>query len=52
MEAREDVVFRPLQVEAPEDASRLDLLMAWNETRPSAIRDRLLQAVLQTRSPS
>ncbi len=52
MEAREDVVFRPLQVDAPEEASRLDLLMAWNETRPSAIRDRLLQAVLQTRSPS
>lgn len=51
MEAREDVVFRPLQVDAPEEASRLDLLMAWNETRPSAIRDRLLQAVLQTRSP-
>ncbi len=47
-ETREDVVFRPLQVDAAEDMSRLDLFMAWNETRTSAIRDRLIQAVLQT----
>ncbi|KAB7629764.1 LysR substrate-binding domain-containing protein [Stenotrophomonas rhizophila] len=47
-ETREDVVFRPLQVDAAEDVSRLDLFMAWNETRTSAIRDRLIQAVLQT----
>jgi len=49
-ETREDVVFRPLQVEAAEDVSRLELFMAWNETRTSAIRDRLIQAILQTRS--
>jgi DNA-binding transcriptional LysR family regulator len=45
--AREDVVFRPLEVAAPGELSRLDLFMAWNETRPSAIRDRLIHAVLQ-----
>ncbi len=45
--AREDVVFRPIEVEAPEEMSRLDLFMAWNETRASAIRDRLIHAVLQ-----
>jgi DNA-binding transcriptional LysR family regulator len=49
-ETREDVVFRPLQVEAAEEVSRLELFMAWNETRTSAIRDRLIQAILQTRS--
>lgn len=49
-ETREDVMFRPLQVEAAEDVSRLELFMAWNETRTSAIRDRLIQAILQTRS--
>lgn len=49
-ETRKDVVFRPLQVEAAEDVSRLELFMAWNETRTSAIRDRLIQAILQTRS--
>jgi hypothetical protein len=41
------VVFRPLEVAAPGELSRLDLFMAWNETRPSAIRDRLIHAVLQ-----
>lgn len=46
--ARTDVVFRPLQVDASDALSRLDLFMAWNETRASAIRDRLIQAVLQT----
>ena len=46
--ARTDVVFRPLQVDASDALSRLDLFMAWNETRASAIRDRLIQAVLET----
>lgn len=45
---RTDVVFRPLQVEASDALSRLDLLMAWNETRTSVIRDRLIQTVLET----
>ncbi|WP_448133926.1 LysR family transcriptional regulator [Stenotrophomonas rhizophila] len=48
--ARTDVVFRPLQVDASDALSRLDLFMAWNETRASAIRDRLIQAVLETLS--
>ncbi len=46
--ARTDVVFRPLQVDASDPLSRLDLLMAWNETRASVIRDRLIQTVLET----
>lgn len=46
-EPRDDVVFRPIQLDAPEDVARLDLLMAWNQTRGSAIRDRLIDAVLQ-----
>lgn len=45
---RTDVVFRPLQVDASDALSRLDLLMAWNETRASVIRDRLIQTVLET----
>lgn len=47
---RTDVVFRPLQVDASDGLSRLDLLMAWNETRTSVIRDRLIQTVLETLS--
>ncbi|WP_448136057.1 LysR family transcriptional regulator [Stenotrophomonas rhizophila] len=50
--ARTDVVFRPLQVDASDALSRLDLFMAWNETRASAIRDRLIEAVLETLSSS
>lgn len=46
--ARTDVVFRPLQVDASDALSRLDLFMAWNETRASDIRDRLIQTVLET----
>ncbi|WP_369348338.1 LysR substrate-binding domain-containing protein [Stenotrophomonas sp. JAG2] len=49
--ARPDVVFRPLQVDAPEAMARLDLFMAWNENRASAIRDRLIDAVLQALPP-
>lgn len=50
--ARADVVFRPLQMDASDALSRLDLFMAWNETRSSAIRDRLIEAVLETVSSS
>lgn len=50
-DARPDVVFRPLQVDAPEAMARLDLFMAWNENRASAIRDRLIDAVLQALPP-
>ncbi len=50
-DARPDVVFRPLQVDAPEAMTRLDLFMAWNENRASAIRDRLIDAVLQALPP-
>ncbi|MNM86592.1 Hca operon transcriptional activator [compost metagenome] len=44
-EVREDVVFRPLDVDATEEQSKLDLLMAWNENHVSPIRDRLILAV-------
>lgn len=50
-EGREDVVFRPIQVDAAEQLLRLELLIAWNEARVSPIRDRLIQAVLLALSP-
>ena len=50
--AREDVVFRPLQADPSDEMARLDLFMAWNETRASTLRDRLIQAVLQSLSAS
>ncbi|UOD32336.1 LysR family transcriptional regulator [Massilia violaceinigra] len=39
---RKDVVFRPIQVNAPEALRHVELLMAWSERTPCAIRDRLI----------
>ncbi|CAI8767989.1 LysR family transcriptional regulator [Pseudomonas sp. IT-P176] len=41
----EDIVFRPIIVDAPEELLHLDLLMAWNANQDSPIRDRLIEAV-------
>jgi len=48
---QEDVVFRPIIVDAPEDLLHLDLLMAWNANQDSPIRDRLIEAVRGTLAP-
>ncbi|CAM4078067.1 LysR substrate-binding domain-containing protein [Kerstersia similis] len=42
-EAREDVVFRPMQVDAPDALHQVELLMAWREHAPCIIRDRLIE---------
>ncbi|MFW1644938.1 LysR substrate-binding domain-containing protein [Acinetobacter guillouiae] len=42
---REDVVFRPIQVDAPDSLLHVELLMVWNEHKHCAIRERLIDAV-------
>ena len=44
-ETRQDVVFRPISVNAPENLRYLSLLMAWNRTRTSPVRDRFIAEV-------
>lgn len=44
---RDDVVFRPIEVKAPDSLRSVELLMAWNEHRSCAIRDRLIEEVRQ-----
>lgn len=44
---RDDVVFRPIMVDAPDSLRSVELLMAWNEHRSCAIRDRLIEEVRQ-----
>ncbi|MHB0776036.1 LysR substrate-binding domain-containing protein [Halomonas sp. WWR20] len=53
-EERKDVVFRPIQVNAPDALRHVELLMTWNEHMHSAIRDRLIDEVLgaMTLTPS
>lgn len=43
-----DIVFRPLTADAPAPLQSLDLLIGWNPERASPVRDRLVDAVLQT----
>lgn len=45
MGAQQDIVFRPIIVDAPEDLLHVDLLMAWNAGQDSPIRDRLIEEV-------
>lgn len=45
MERREDIVFRSIIVDAPQDLLHLGLLMAWNTSQDSPIRDRLIEEV-------
>ncbi|TWT05667.1 LysR substrate-binding domain-containing protein [Reyranella sp. CPCC 100927] len=47
---RRGVVFRPVRVDAPDDAVHLDLIMAWDGRRPSAVRDRFLDTVRRMKS--
>jgi len=42
---REDVVFRQIQVDAPDALRHVELLMAWRENMPNLIRDRLIDEV-------
>lgn len=42
---RQDVVFRPIQVDAPDALRHVELLMAWREHAPCVIRDRLIDEV-------
>lgn len=44
-DGRKDVVFRPIQVDAPDALRHVELLMAWSEHTPCAIRDRLIEEV-------
>lgn len=44
-EERADVVFRPIQVDAPDALRHVELLMAWNEQRSDPVRDRLIDEV-------
>lgn len=46
MAARDDIVFRPIAVDADEDLKHLDLFMAWHTGRDLPIRDRLMAEVL------
>lgn len=52
METREDIVFRPIIVDAPENLLHLDLLMAWKAGHDSPIRDRLIEEIRRTIPPA
>lgn len=43
-----DIVFRAIAADAPAPLLHLDLLIGWNPERASPVRDRLIDAVLQT----
>ncbi|WP_400446781.1 LysR family substrate-binding domain-containing protein [Pectobacterium jejuense] len=45
---RKDVVFRQIQVDAPDALRHVELLMAWREHAPCVIRDRLIDEVRNT----
>lgn len=53
-EGRENVVFRPIQVNAPGALRCVDLLMVWKEHTSSTIRDRLIDEIrgAMTSTPS
>ncbi|MFD4836850.1 LysR substrate-binding domain-containing protein [Achromobacter sp. NPDC058515] len=42
---RDDIVFRPIEADAPDALLHLDLLMAWNPAQASPVRDRLIEAI-------
>ncbi|WP_300003018.1 LysR family transcriptional regulator [uncultured Cedecea sp.] len=44
-DGRKDVVFRPIEVDAPDKLRYVELVMAWREHDPSILRDRLLDEV-------
>nr|WP_240346567.1 LysR family substrate-binding domain-containing protein [Pectobacterium polaris] len=47
-DGRKDVVFRQIQVDAPDALRHVELLMAWREHTPCVIRDRLIDEVRNT----
>lgn len=44
-EAREDVIFRPLEVDAPAELQHVELLMGWNARSTCLIRDKLIEEI-------
>ena len=42
---REDVVFRPIEVDAPDELRHIYLFMAWSERLSSPIRDQLINEI-------
>jgi DNA-binding transcriptional LysR family regulator len=42
---RDDIVFRPISVDAPDELRHLDLLMAWNSEKVLPVRDRLIDEI-------
>jgi len=49
--SRDDVVFRPIIVNAPDDVRHVDLLMAWNCGKISPVRDRLIEEIRRSMLP-
>lgn len=50
-EPREDVIFRPLEVDAPPELQHVPLLMGWNEHATSLIRDKLIEEIRNAMVP-
>lgn len=46
---REGVVFRPVEVDAPDDMLHLDLIIAWDDRRASTVRDRFVETIRAVR---
>ena len=44
-EGHKDVVFRPIEVDAPDVLRHVELLMVWNEHQPDVLRDRLIDEI-------
>ncbi len=51
-EGRKDVVFRPVQVDAPDTLRHVELLMAWCENRPDILRDKLIGEIREAMTPT
>jgi len=50
IQGREDVVFRPLVADIPNDLLYLDLFMTWNRTASAPARDHLITAIREAMS--
>lgn len=48
---RDDVVFRPLSGDAPKRLTHIDLLLAWDASRVSPVRDNFLEVARETAAP-
>lgn len=51
-EARDDVVFRPVQVSAPDALRYIELCMVWHARSPSIIRDALISEIMNALAPT